>query len=136
MMVITVRGDGTVGVSLVTTSLVLLALEEEEDHGKTVSGKAKADGIAFKVMNDEWQKEGEQTGLMRIKQTEYMSEGTHLKIYEEHPDVRSLFFLLPFCNSTPGPPPCRPADRYSSPSSPSPPYPKASPTPSPSPPSP
>ena len=38
-------------------------------------------------MYEEWRKEGEKTGLMVIKQTEYMSEGKHLKIYEEHPDV-------------------------------------------------
>lgn len=43
-------------------------------------------------MYDEWRKEGEKTGIFVIKQTEYMSEGKHLKIYEEHPDVSWLQF--------------------------------------------
>lgn len=53
-------------------------------------------------MMDEWQREGETTGLMKIKQTEYyVGEKDHLKIYEEHPDVsllsrclRSLQFVV------------------------------------------
>ncbi len=49
-----------------------------------------ADQVAFNHMLEEWRREGEATGLMRIKQTELMSEGTHLKIYEEHPDVSGL----------------------------------------------
>ncbi len=47
-------------------------------------------------MYDEWRNEGEGTGLMVIKQTEYMSEGKHLKIYEEHPDVSVSLGLLLF----------------------------------------
>jgi hypothetical protein len=39
-------------------------------------------------MMGEWQREGEKTGLMKIKQTEYyVGETDHLKILEEHPDV-------------------------------------------------
>jgi hypothetical protein len=42
---------------------------------------------AFEVMYDEWQRDGPRSGLMRIRQTEYMTDETHLQIYEEHPDV-------------------------------------------------
>lgn len=39
-------------------------------------------------MYDEWRKEGESTGLMLLKQTEfYVGTKHHLKIYETHPDV-------------------------------------------------
>jgi D-amino-acid oxidase len=39
-------------------------------------------------MYDEWRREGEKTGLMVLKQTEfYVGEDKHLKIFEEHPDV-------------------------------------------------
>lgn len=39
-------------------------------------------------MMGEWQREGEKTDLMRLKQTEYyVAEKHHLKIFEEHPDV-------------------------------------------------
>lgn len=42
-------------------------------------------------MCDELDKEGELSGLMRIKQTEYyVDAGKHLKIYEEHPDVKPM----------------------------------------------
>lgn len=43
---------------------------------------------AFRAMLDEWKAEGEESGLMMIKQTEYyVDAGTHFKIFEEHPDV-------------------------------------------------
>ncbi|ORY21034.1 FAD dependent oxidoreductase [Naematelia encephala] len=45
------------------------------------------DRETFRVMHDEWSKEGEATGLMLLKQTEfYVGTSKHLKIYEEHPD--------------------------------------------------
>lgn len=47
-------------------------------------------------MHEEWKKEGERTGLMAIKQTEYyVGEDKHLQIYEEHPDVSLSFFSRP-----------------------------------------
>jgi hypothetical protein len=46
--------------------------------------------VAFEVMYDEWKREGESSGLMRIPQTEYMTAETHLQIYEEHPDVSDV----------------------------------------------
>lgn len=46
------------------------------------------DKIAFEVMSEEWRNEGEKTGLMRLKQTEfYVGTKDHLKIFESHPDV-------------------------------------------------
>lgn len=44
----------------------------------------------------ELEREGETTGLMKITQTEYMTDPHHLQIYEEHPDVSSF---SPFSNS-------------------------------------
>lgn len=39
-------------------------------------------------MYEEWRREGEKTGLMLLKQTEYyVGTDQHLKIYESHPDV-------------------------------------------------
>ena len=52
--------------------------------------------IAFRTMYDEWERLGEITGLMRIKQTEYyVGTSSHLKIYEEHPDVSSGVIKMP-----------------------------------------
>lgn len=51
-------------------------------------------------MYDEWEKEGEKTGLMVIKQTEYyVDAGKHLKIYEEHPNVRPPVPSLYLCRT-------------------------------------
>ena len=47
--------------------------------------------VAFQVMYEELKAEGESTGLMAIKQTEYyVNAGKHLKIFEEYPDVRCV----------------------------------------------
>lgn len=49
---------------------------------------SRSRAAAFRVMYDEWRREGEKTGLMVLKQTEYyVGEDKHLKIFEEHPDV-------------------------------------------------
>ncbi|WVW79502.1 hypothetical protein I302_101471 [Kwoniella bestiolae CBS 10118] len=49
------------------------------------------DRRTFKVMYDEWAREGESTGLMRIKQTElFVGHRQHLHIYEEHPDFQVM----------------------------------------------
>lgn len=43
-------------------------------------------------MYEEWKNQGEVTGLRVIKQTEYyVGTKEHLKIYEEHPDVCSIY---------------------------------------------
>ena len=42
-------------------------------------------------MLEEWKTDGEKTGLMLLKQTEfYVGTDKHLKIYEEHPEVSWL----------------------------------------------
>lgn len=42
-------------------------------------------------MYDEWRAEGEVTGLMLLKQTEYyVGTDSHLKIYESHPNVSNM----------------------------------------------
>ncbi|KAK6910406.1 D-aspartate oxidase [Kwoniella mangroviensis CBS 10435] len=49
------------------------------------------DTRTFQVMYDEWKKEGEKTGLMLLKQTEYyVGTDSHLKVYEDHPDFTIL----------------------------------------------
>ncbi|WVQ92945.1 hypothetical protein IAU59_000006 [Kwoniella sp. CBS 9459] len=51
------------------------------------SRQRRWDSRTFQVMYDEWKKEGEKTGLMVLKQTEfYVGTDKHLQIYEEHPD--------------------------------------------------
>lgn len=47
---------------------------------------------ALRIMMEEWQRDGEKTGLMMIKQTEYyVGETKHLKIYEDHPNVSDIY---------------------------------------------
>ncbi|OCF32501.1 hypothetical protein I316_05929 [Kwoniella heveanensis BCC8398] len=51
----------------------------------------KWDSRTFQVMHDEWKREGEKTGLMVLKQTEYyVGTDKHLRIYEDHPDLTTL----------------------------------------------
>lgn len=59
-----------------------LSFADDNDHRQR-----RWDQRTFAVMHEEWKKEGERTGLMAIKQTEYyVGEDKHLQIYEEHPD--------------------------------------------------
>ncbi|WWC61551.1 uncharacterized protein I303_104135 [Kwoniella dejecticola CBS 10117] len=63
-----------------------LSFADDED-----ANQRKWDRRTFQVMLDEWKKEGEKTGLMVLKQTEYyVGTDKHLKIYEEHPDFTVL----------------------------------------------
>ncbi|GMK58417.1 hypothetical protein CspeluHIS016_0504490 [Cutaneotrichosporon spelunceum] len=45
----------------------------------------------FRVMYDEWRRDGEASGLMGLTQTEmWVGSSKHLEIYEEHPDFKVL----------------------------------------------
>lgn len=51
---------------------------------------------AFRVLYEEWRKDGEASGLMGLTQTEmWVGSTKHLQIYEEHPDVRLLPLSFP-----------------------------------------